>query len=251
MKVLSLFVLSAVAALSATPTIAEARYYSREEVRSCRVDGEDVGVGALVGCGVGVGLNVLLGNKKAGDIAAGCVGGGVAGGLIGALSSMKCRDRVVYIDNVDRYLDDGRFEDSYSWRGGYSVIVEKTVYRNDGSVCHIYKSSTPQGTYKEVACRYGNSWRHGYEESVVIRDSRSYGSWRNGEFYEERRERDYYDGGYQEEMVCVAENSRGISFRAIGDPRFENVRKMAIRECRRSAQTRNPSTCEIVKCRLR
>jgi hypothetical protein len=251
MKALSLFVLSTVAALSATPNIAEARYYTREEVRSCRADGEDVGVGALVGCGVGVGLNVLLGNKKGGDIAAGCIGGGVAGGLIGALSSMKCRDRAVYIENVDRYLDDGRFDESYSWRGGYSVIVEKTIYRNDGSVCHVYQSSTPQGTYKEVACRYGNSWQHGYDESRVIREGRSYGTWRNGRFHEERIRESTYDRGFQEEMVCVAENARGIRFKASGDPQFENVKKMALRECKRSAQTRNPNTCEIVKCKLR
>jgi hypothetical protein len=254
MKALSLFVLSTVVAVSATPSVAEARYYSREEVRTCRSDGQDVGVGALVGCGVGMGLSAILGNKKAGDLAASCVGGGVAGGLIGALGSMKCRDRVVYIDNVDRYLDDGRFERPYSWQGGYSVIVEKTIYRNDGSVCHVYKSSTPRGTYKEVACQSGRGWRHGYEESIVIRDGRSWGSWREGRYFEERNyDRSFEDRRYRdrEEMVCVAENARGIRFRASGDPSFDDVERMAVRECRRSPETRNPNTCRLVKCKIR
>ena len=267
MKSLSKLILAVASLSAAMPVGAYAgTYYTRETVRSCKSDSDDVIGGALIGCGAGIGLNLLLGNRRGGDIAGGCIGGGVVGGLIGALGSMSCRDRAVYVEHTDRYLDEGRFDRPSRWQGG-SVEVYKTFYKRDGSVCHVYKSITRDRTYKEVACKRGNMWQHSEyndsDESVYIRESRSYGSWRNGTFVETtttiRGGDSYYDRGSRDTViierrpvargaVCVAENGRGIQFRARGYDR-EDARYSALRDCRTSYETYNPRSCEVIDCR--
>lgn len=261
MKNLSIAVL-AIAGLSALAApIAEAgRYYTRETVRQCRSDAGDTIGGGLIGGAIGCGLGALIGGNSRGCAKGAAIGAGV-GLTAGFFGSMECRDRVVYVENVERYFDEGRFERRSRWGNGETEVI-KTIYRNDGSVCHIHKTYTRNGTYKQVSCRSGRSWQHtewddGYERTI-IRDSRSYGSYRSGVYVEEytyssRPGRDVIveerfpsrDGA-----VCLASNARGIDFRANGFDRVE-ARRKALSKCRNSRDTMNPSTCRIVDCRGR
>jgi len=262
MKKLSIAVL-AVAGLSALAApIAEAgRYYTRETVRQCRSDAGDTIVGGLIGGAVGCGLGALIGGNSRGCAKGAAIGGGV-GLAAGFFGSMECRDRVVYVENVERYFDEGRFERRSNWGRGETEVI-KTIYRNDGSVCHVHNTYTRNGTYKQISCRSGRTWQHtewddGYERTI-IRESRSYGSYRSGVYVEEYSYSSRPRGGSSvviEERYtsgsrgarCVAYNGRGIPFRATGFDLIDAERN-ALRSCRNSYETYNPRSCRVADCR--
>lgn len=164
-------------AVAATPTNASA-YYDRRQVTQCS---DNAAGNAIFGALLGGVAGALIGGRDAG---VGAAIGASAGGILGL--GLSCREQTVYIDNVDRYLDDDRYEEPCNWDGG-SVIVTRSMLRYDGAVCREYQSTlyTPRGpvTKIEVACREGGHWRHGFNPQG-LRVERDY--------REMRRRRDYY-----------------------------------------------------------
>jgi hypothetical protein len=146
-------------------------YYTRQDVLKCNDQAAGNTIFAAVLGGV---AGALLGNQS-GNAAAGAAIGAAAGGALGL--GLNCREQTVYVENVDRYLDDDRYDEPYNWDGG-SVIVTRTMSRNDGIMCREYQSTirTPRGmvTKTEVACRESGRWVHGYDARNfrVVRDYR-------------------------------------------------------------------------------
>lgn len=174
-----------VAALAAATLVPEANaYYSRRDVMRCD---QNAAGNAVVGGIFGAVVGGIIGGATGNNPGLGAAIGAGAGGSIGL--GMSCRDEAAYIDNVDRYLDDNRYDSPYSWNGG-SVYVTRTFQRYDGVICHEYQTTvaTRRGpmTKVEVACRERGGWMHGYHRGFDNRRFREMRDWRR----HDRRDRD-------------------------------------------------------------
>ncbi len=171
MKTITLsLTLAALAAVALAPT-ADA-YYSRRDVVRCN---DNAGGNAAVGAIFGGIAGAIIGGATGNNPGLGAAIGAASGGSIGL--GMSCREESAYIENVDRYLDDERYDSPYNWNGG-SVAVTRTFQRRDGSLCREYVTNvrTRRGivTKTEVACRDRGGWNHGYNprDFREIRDFR-------------------------------------------------------------------------------
>ncbi|MGZ3692985.1 MAG: hypothetical protein ACXWQO_01960 [Bdellovibrionota bacterium] len=188
-----LLVTSAGASLASQPAMA-GHYYSRQDLRTCQDEGQNAVAGAIFGGIAGALLSGALG----GDPGMGAIAGAATGGILGL--DMSCRDQIVYVDNVDRCLDEGSYNQPYTWRGG-QVVVRQKYRRRDGVECREYQSTvrTRGGsvTKSEVACRERGVWMHGYES----RDFEPRGTRTGESYHREYNNYDQLDRGSQDQIL--------------------------------------------------
>jgi hypothetical protein len=192
MKALTLSIVTLALATSALTPTAEA-YYSRQDAVNCN---DQAAGNAVAGAVIGGVIGALLGSQGH-NPGMGAALGAAAGGSLGL--GLSCREQTVYMDNVDRYLDDDRFDSPYQWDGG-SVMVTRSFVRPDGVVCDEYQTSvrTPRGWVNktEVACRVRGFWVHGFNPQGfrMVRDYRRPMGPPRGPF--DRRD-DFHRGGFR------------------------------------------------------
>ena len=133
---------------------------SRRDLVNCN---DQAAGNAVAGALIGGVIGALLGSQGH-NPGMGAALGAAAGGSLGL--GLSCREQTVYLESVDRYLDEERFDSPCEWDGG-SALVTRSFVRPDGALCDEYQASvrTPRGWVNrtEVACREGRTWVHGYD----------------------------------------------------------------------------------------
>lgn len=167
-KTFSIAALSAILLASVFSPPAQARYFTREEVMECRNQGQNAGIGAMVGAGFGAAIGLIAGHGRAVPAVAGGLAGAAAGGLIGA--GLSCDEQVYYVAHVDDHLRQRNYWEPYE-DDNCRVFVTRSGYSRHHEVCRTYHSEyrTPRGWVGEdrTACWVNGGWRHGYEDEVI------------------------------------------------------------------------------------
>lgn len=168
-RAFSFFACASLTLLVGAAAQAQYDYYTVEDVRSCENQSSNTAIGAIGGALIGGLIGGLLDRGKPAGVIGGVVVGGVSGGIFG--SEVSCHDQVVYVQNVDRYLQSappGGYRDEHC-----HVVVLGSGYSSTGQVCRTYHMDylTPNGAWaaqESTACWVDGHWRHGYDADVIV-----------------------------------------------------------------------------------